>query len=106
MTHVLAVVLPALAPMALDAQTVGRMRDHELATSGSPILYDAIASIHPDWIPLGGAHRMAVFVNGAYRGDGSELRNISTDSVGSVRLETPEYAARFLRRYPAGSFDR
>jgi hypothetical protein len=34
------------------------------------------------------------------------LRNIRTDSVGAVRLETPAYAAQYLRRYPAGSFDR
>jgi hypothetical protein len=101
-----ALTLFALAPSALDAQTVGRMRDHELATSGSPILYDAIASIHPDWLPDGGAHLVAVFVNGAYRGDAGQLRSIHTDSVGSVRLETPGYAAQFLRRYPAGSFDR
>lgn len=101
-----ALTLFALAPVTLNAQTVGRMRDRELAASGAPVLYDAIASIHPDWLPLGGANRVAVFVNGAYRGDASELRNISTDSVGSVRLETPGYAAQFLSRYPAGTFDR
>lgn len=101
-----ALTLFALAPVTLDAQTVGRMRDRELASSGAPVLYDAIASIHPDWLPDGGANRVAVFVNGAYRGDASELRNIRTDSVGTVRLETSTYAAQYLRRYPAGTFDR
>ncbi|HEU4884897.1 MAG TPA: hypothetical protein VFT45_21745 [Longimicrobium sp.] len=95
-----------LTPITLPAQAVGRMRDHELAASGAPILYDAIAAIHPDWLPPGGANRVAVFVNGVYRGDAGELRNIRTDSIGSVRLETPGYAAQYLRRYPAGSFDR
>jgi hypothetical protein len=101
-----ALTLFALAPISLDAQMVGRIRDRELASSGSPILYDAIASIHPEWLPDGGADRVAVFVNGVYRGDASELRNIGTDSVGAVRLETPGYAAQYLRRYPAGTFDR
>jgi hypothetical protein len=101
-----ALTIFALGPVTLHAQEVGRLRDSELAASGAPVLYDAIASIHPEWLPLGSAHRVAVFVNGTYRGDASELRNIRTDSIGSVRLETPGYAAQYLRRYPAGSFDR
>lgn len=101
-----ALTLFPLAPMTADAQMVGRIRDRELGASGSTILYDAIASIHPEWLPDGGANRVAVFVNGTYRGDASELRNIQTDSVGAVRLETPGYAAQYLRRYPAGTFDR
>jgi hypothetical protein len=101
-----ALTLFTLAPISLDAQAVGRIRDRELAASGSTILYDAIASIHPDWLPPGRANRVAVFVNGVYRGDASELRKIRTDSVGTVRLETPGYAAQYLRRYPAGTFNR
>jgi hypothetical protein len=101
-----ALTIFALTPITLHAQEVGRLRDRELAASGAPVLYDAIASIHPDWLPPGGASRVAVFVNGAYRGNAGELRNIRTDSVGSVRLETVGYAAQYLRRYPAGTFDR
>lgn len=102
----LAVVAAFLSmPVTTHAQDVGRVRDGELAASGAPVLYDAIVSIRPDWLPAGNANRVAVFVNGAYRGDASELRTIRTDSVVSVRLETPGYAAHSLRRYPAGTFD-
>ncbi|WP_420125496.1 hypothetical protein [Longimicrobium sp.] len=101
-----ALTLFALAPVAVHAQMVGRLQDRDLAASGSTILYDAIASIHPEWLPAGGANRVAVFVNGTYRGDASELRKIPTDSVASVRLQTPGYATEYLRRYPAGTFDR
>jgi hypothetical protein len=101
-----ALTIFALTPFTLHAQTAGRMRELELAASGAPVLYDAIASIHPEWLPPGDANRVGVFVNGAYRGDASELRNIRTDSVVGVRLVTPAYAAQHLRRFPAGTFDR
>lgn len=105
-TLLAALAIFALTPVPVYAQEAGRLRDRELAASGAPLLYDAVTAIRPDWIPLGSAHRVAVFVNGTYRGDASQLRLIRTDSVGSVRLETTGYAAKYLRRYPAGSFDR
>lgn len=95
----------ALATSGLAAQQEARVRHRELAATGAPVLYDAITQIHPEWLPPGSATRVAVFVNGTYRGDASELTHISTDSVGSVRWSTAEHVNPKFNRYPAGEFN-
>jgi hypothetical protein len=101
----------ALAAVALHAsessaqQQFGRVRHRDLAATGAPALYDAIAQVLPEWLPRGEANRVAVFVNGTYQGDASRLRTILTDSVASVRRIPPEDVRRLANRYPAGDFD-
>jgi hypothetical protein len=100
-----ALTIFALAPLTLDAQQFARVRHRDLAATGAPSLYDAIAKILPEWLPQEEANRVAVFVNGTYQGDASRLRTILTDSVASVRRIPPQDVRRLANRYPAGDFD-
>ncbi|HYR07971.1 MAG TPA: hypothetical protein VEQ60_09390 [Longimicrobium sp.] len=102
---IFALAVAALESSSLSAQQFARVRHRDLAATGAPTLYDAIAQILPEWLPQGEANRVAVFVNGTYQGDASRLRTILTDSVASVRRIPPEDVRRLANRYPAGDFD-